>query len=80
VILERTAGRIAHCSHMMDAQMTSALSPGRRPHRSRSLCDGDLDLGPRRQRFYQEAPKMAGVVQRVDQDPRLVDLWADRQG
>jgi GST-like protein len=34
--------------------------------------------GPRRARFYQEAPKMAEVVRRVDQDPRLVALWNER--
>jgi GST-like protein len=81
VILARTAERIAHCWHVMDAQIT----PGR------YLLGDDptvLDLyvtvistwGPRRPRFYQEAPKMAEVVRRLDQDPRLVDLWAERLG
>jgi GST-like protein len=34
--------------------------------------------GPRRPRFYREAPKLAEVVRRVDQDPRLVEFWARR--
>jgi GST-like protein len=76
VILERTAARIAYCWRMMDAQ----VSPGR------YILGDDLSVldlyvsvvscwGPRRARFYQEAPKMAEVVRRVDQDPRLADLW-----
>jgi GST-like protein len=79
VILERTAERMAHCWRMMDAQ----VSPGR-------YILGDelsvLDLyvtvvscwGPRRPRFYQEAPKMSEVVRRVDQDPRLQAFWSER--
>jgi len=75
----RTAERIAECWRVMDAQ----ISPGRF-----LLGDelGVLDLyvavvsrwGPRRKRFYQEAPHMAEVVRRVDTDPRLVDFWARR--
>jgi GST-like protein len=64
---------------MMDAQ----VSPGR------YILGEDLsvlapyvtvvsDWGPRRPRFYQEAPKMAAVVRRVDDDPRLAELWAKR--
>jgi GST-like protein len=81
VILEWTAERIAHCWRMMDAQITP-----RRFQLGDDLTVLDLYVtvistwGPRRQRFYQEAPKMAGVVQRVDRDPRLVDLWANRLG
>src|SRR5918994_6789848 len=76
VILERTAERMAHCWRMMDAQ----VSP------SRYMLGEDLSVldlyvtvvscwGPRRARFYQEAPKMAEVVRRVDQDARLAGLW-----
>jgi hypothetical protein len=36
--------------------------------------------GERRPRFYQEAPKMADVVRRLDQDPRLAAFWAERLG
>jgi len=32
----------------------------------------------RRRRFYEVAPKMAEVVRRVDADPRLARLWAER--
>jgi GST-like protein len=81
VILERTAERIARCWRMMDAQ----VSPGR------YILGEDLSVldlyvsvvscwGPRRARFYQEAPRMAEVVRRVDQDARLEALWAERLG
>jgi GST-like protein len=81
VILERTAERMAYCWRMMDAQ----VSPGR------YILGEDLSVldlyvtvvscwGPRRARFYQEAPKLAEVVRRVDQDPRLVEFWAARLG
>ena len=75
----RTAERIADCWGMMDSQ----LAPGR-------YLLGDemtvLDLyvavvsrwGPRRKRFYAEAPKMTPVVRRIDEDPRLADFWAAR--
>jgi GST-like protein len=79
VILERTAERIAYCWRMMDAQASPA----------RYILGEDLSVldlyvtvvscwGPRRARFYQEAPKLAEVVRRVDQDPRLVEFWAAR--
>lgn len=79
MLLERTAERMAYRWRAMDAQ----VSPGR-------YILGDelsvLDLyvtvvsawGPRRPRFYREAPKLAEVVRRVDQDPRLVEFWARR--
>ena len=79
VILERTAERMASCWRMMDAQ----VSPGR------YILGPDLSVldlyvtvvscwGPRRPPFYQEAPKMADVVRRVDDDPRLKSFWAER--
>jgi GST-like protein len=79
VILERTAERMAYCWRMMDAQ----VSPGR------YILGEDLSVldlyvtvvscwGPRRARFYQEAPKLAEVVRRVDQDARLLEFWAER--
>lgn len=79
VIQERTAERIAHCWRLMDA----AVSP-------QAYILGDdlsvLDLyvtvisrwGPRRKRFYAEAPKMSEVVRRVDAEPDLKALWAER--
>ncbi len=74
-----TAERIADCWGMMDSQ----LDPGR------YLLGDDLTVldlyvavvsrwGPRRQRFYEVAPKMSQVVKRVDADPRLADFWAER--
>jgi GST-like protein len=79
VILARVRERMAYCWRMMDAQ----VSPGR------YILGEDLSVldlyvtvvscwGPRRPRFYQEAPKMAAVVRRVDQDPRLAAFWAER--
>ena len=77
--LERTAERIAECWRIMDAQ----VSPGRYLLGERmSVLDVYVTVvsrwRPLRPRFYQEAPKMAQVVRRVDQDPRLVDFWAER--
>jgi GST-like protein len=79
VILERIRERMAYCWRMMDAQ----VSPGR------YILGEDLSVldlyvtvvscwGPRRPRFYQEAPKMSEVVRRVDTDPRLEAFWAER--
>lgn len=80
-LTERTLERIAWCWGVMDAQ----VSPGH-------YILGDqltvLDLyvnvvsrfRPRRTRFYKEAPMMAEAVQRVDADPRLAPLWAERMG
>lgn len=78
-LLRRSTQRIADCWAMMDAQ----VEPGR-------YILGDtltvLDLyvtvvsrfRPRRQRFYAAAPKLAEVVKRVDEDPRLTAFWAER--
>jgi GST-like protein len=79
VILARVRERMAHCWRMMDAQ----VSPGR------YILGEDLSVldlyvtvvscwGPRRARFYQEAPKMGQVVRRVDQNSRLVALRDER--
>lgn len=35
-------------------------------------------FGPRREKLYETAPKLAAVVQRVDADPRLAELWRTR--
>jgi GST-like protein len=71
--------RIAWCWANMDGQ----LNPG-------DYLLGDeltvLDLyvavvsrfGPWRERFYEVAPRMTPVVHRVDRDPRLAALWAQR--
>lgn len=79
VIEARLNDRIAACWGMMEAQ----VSPGR-------YILGDdltvLDLyvavvsrfRPRRQRVYAAAPRLGEAVRRVDTDPRLAALWADR--
>jgi GST-like protein len=80
-LVERTLERVAWCWGAMDAQ----VAPGQ-------FILGDrltvLDLyvnvvsrfRPRRTRFYEVAPKMAEAVKRVDADPRLAPIWAERMG
>ncbi|MFI4974398.1 MAG: glutathione S-transferase family protein [Caulobacterales bacterium] len=78
-IRARTTARICECWEIMDAQ----VRPGR------YILGDDLSVldlyvtvvsrwSQRRRRFYQVAPKMAEVVRRVDADPRLQGLWAER--
>lgn len=79
VVEDRLNERIAECWGIMERQVT----PGR-------YLLGDaltmLDLyvavvsrfRPRRQRFYEAAPRMGEVVRRVDSDERLAALWAER--
>jgi len=78
-IVDAVHDRIAFCWSNMDAQ----LQPQR-------YLLGDkltvLDLyvtvisrfGPWRTRFYEVAPKLAPIVRRVDQEPRLAEFWAKR--
>lgn len=78
-VVDAVHERIAFCWANMDAQ----LSPGR-------YLLGDeltvLDLyvatvsrfGPWRERFYQVAPRMAEVIRRVDEEPRLARFWLER--
>jgi GST-like protein len=79
VILDRTARRIADCWAMMDAQ----VRPGRHILGDQ-LTVLDLYVAvvsrwtPKRRRFYEVAPKLAEAVKRVDADPRLAALWAER--
>ena len=79
LLRERTLERICDCWGKMDAQ----VSPGR------YILGEDLTVldlyvamvsrwGPRRAGFYRDAPKMAEVVQRVDDDPRLAAFWIER--
>ncbi len=76
----RLEGRIAECWGVMDTQ----LAP-----EGRYLLGDDLSVldlyvtvvsrfRPRRQRFYAAAPRLGEVVRRVDHDPRLASLWAER--
>ena len=78
-VVDAVHQRIAFCWAHMDSQ----LKPGR-------YLLGDqltvLDLyvtvvsrfGPWRARFFEAAPRMAPVVRRVDQDPRLAAFWRAR--
>ena len=78
---QRVLDRIAECWAIMEGQ----VAPGR-------YLLGDelsvLDLyvavvsrfNPRRERFYEVAPRMGEIVRRVDEDPRLTALWAERMG
>lgn len=75
----RCYARIADCWRMMDQQ----VRPGPFIVGARFTL---LDLyvavvsrwSPGRRTFYDLAPKLAEVVRRVDADPRLAALWADR--
>jgi GST-like protein len=78
-VIEAVHERIAFCWANMDEQ----LNPG-------DYLLGDeltvLDLyvavvsrfGPWRERFEEVAPRMTPVVHRVDNDPRLAQLWGER--
>jgi GST-like protein len=78
-LVERTLERIAYCWGLMEGGVTPGL-----------FILGDeisvLDLyvavvsrfRPRRQKFYEVAPRMGEAVRRVDADPRLAPLWAER--
>ena len=79
LVKARTLERIAECWRAMDSQVEPA----------RYLLGDELTVldiyvavvsrwSPRRERFYQEAPKMAEVVRRVDAEPRLQAFWAER--
>ena len=75
----RAAERIAECWAAMDRQLRPApFILGER------LTVLDLYVTivsrwtPNRRRFYDIAPRMAEVVRRVDADPRLQRLWAER--
>lgn len=76
---QRVRERIADCWGMMERQ----ISPGRYLL-GEELCVLDLyvavvsQFSPGRKRFYEAAPRMGEVVRRVDEDPRLTALWAER--
>lgn len=78
-VVQAVHERIAFCWRTMDAQ----LSP------QRHLLGDDLSVldlyvavisrfGPRRERFYAEAPRMTPAIKRVDDEPRLRPLWENR--
>ncbi|EJE53462.1 glutathione S-transferase [Acidovorax sp. CF316] len=72
--------RIAFCWAHMDGQ----LSPGGTYLLGEELTVLDLYVtvvsrfGPWRERFYAAAPRMAPVVRRVDNEPRLQAFWRER--
>jgi GST-like protein len=71
--------RIAFCWRTMDAQ----LEPGQYLLGDRlSVLDLYVGVvsrfGPWRDRFHMEAPRMTPAVRRVDEDPRLKELWERR--
>jgi GST-like protein len=80
VLAERTAQRIRHSWATMDAE----LEPAGRFLLGEEISVLDLYVtvvsrwGPRRRSFYEVAPRLAEVVRRVDADPRLQALWAER--
>lgn len=71
--------RIAFCWRTMDAQVHP--TPYLLGHHL-SVLDLYVAVvsrfGPWRERFDIEAPRMRRMVQRVDEDPRLVSLWQQR--
>ncbi|MGO4336926.1 glutathione S-transferase family protein [Labrys sp. KB_33_2] len=75
----RLFDRIARCWELMEMQ----LRPGR------YLLGEDLSVldlyvatasrwSPGRRRFYEVAPGLAETIRRVDADPRLTAIWAER--
>lgn len=80
VLGERTAERIRHCWAMMEAQ----VEPEGHFLLGEEISVLDLYMavvsrwGPRRRAFYEAAPRLGAVARRVDADPRLEALWAER--
>jgi len=78
-VVDAVHDRITFCWAHMDSQLT----PGR------WLLGDELTVldvyvavisrfGPWRERFYKAAPRMAEVIRRVDEEPRLATLWRER--
>jgi GST-like protein len=78
-LVARALDRISTCWEIMERQ----LSPGRYIL-GEELTALDLYVTvvsrfrPGRRRFYAAAPRLGAVVRRVDADPRLTRLWAER--
>ena len=79
-VLDATANRIVECWTVMDR----ALAPDGPYLLGERITVLDLYVtavsawGPGRARFRAAAPRLARVVDRVEADPRLADLWAER--
>jgi len=83
VIDERLETRMLACWKVMEAGVQRYADAG--PY----ILGADLTVldlyvavvsrfRPRRQRFYVAAPRLGEVARRIDADPRLVGLWAER--
>jgi GST-like protein len=78
-VLDRAAERIAECWAAMDRQVRPApFILGERMTVLDLYVTVVSRWTPHRRRFYAVAPKLAEVVRRVDADPRLQRLWAER--
>ena len=78
-LVTRTLERIRHGWGVMEGQ----TEPGRYILGDRlSVLDLYVTVvsrfQPRRQRFYEVAPRLGQVVRRVDADPRLTAFWTER--
>ena len=79
-LVARALERISACWAIMEAQ----VAPGGRYILGDQLTVLDLSVTvvsrvrPRRQRFYEVAPRLGEVVRRVDADPRLAAFWPQR--
>lgn len=84
VVQQRSLERIADCWRTMDRQVRTQLPAGTPYLLGERL--GVLDLyvavvsrwTPGRRRLQREAPRLAEVASRVDAEPRLRALWAER--
>lgn len=80
-LVERVLARVADCWGVMEG-----LVAPERYLLGDELSALDLYVAvvsrfrPRRARFYEVAPRMGEVMRRVDDDPRLRDLWMARMG
>ncbi|WP_293677568.1 glutathione S-transferase family protein [uncultured Phenylobacterium sp.] len=78
-LVARTLARISECWGIMEREAAP-----RRYILGDELTVLDLYVTvvsrfqPRRRRFYEVAPRLGEVVRRVDADPRLAALWAER--
>jgi GST-like protein len=78
-LAERAMARVAECWAAMDKQVRPApWLAGERMTVLDLYVTVVSRFTPRRRRFYEIAPRMAEVVRRVDAEPRLQALWADR--
>jgi GST-like protein len=70
--------RISQCWGIMERELAAE------PSRTVGPCVLDVYVTvvsrfrPRRQRFYEAAPRLGEAVRRLDADPRLIGLWARR--